>query len=168
MNKTVRKPFIRLVNDDVQYCISSRPAILLWVIGSNKSLAPYLLNAHMDVVPAERRWRPLNIDPFKPQLIREENVTFLYGRGALDNKNNFMSILEVLHRLDRPPQRGFYVAFSHDKEANSRTSGSVELAKCVNTLLKKDYNGKKLVLVMDEGLMVMNRSMPMVNRPIAL
>lgn len=45
-------------------------------------LQPYLLLAHLDVVPAdETMW---DVPPFSGE-IRDD---FLYGRGAIDNKHN--------------------------------------------------------------------------------
>jgi len=53
---------------------------------------PYLLCAHLDVVPAGRQWQH---DPFKAGIIDG----FIYGRGSLDVKNLVFGILEALeHR----------------------------------------------------------------------
>ncbi|XP_078276603.1 N-fatty-acyl-amino acid synthase/hydrolase PM20D1-like isoform X2 [Rhinoraja longicauda] len=53
---------------------------LFSIRGSNSSLQPYILCAHLDVVPAiDREWE---VPPFSA----EERNGFIYGRGALDDK----------------------------------------------------------------------------------
>jgi acetylornithine deacetylase/succinyl-diaminopimelate desuccinylase-like protein len=46
---------------------------------------PYLLTSHMDVVPADpATWE---VDPFAGEIV---NKTFIYGRGAFDDKGGIM------------------------------------------------------------------------------
>jgi len=57
---------------------------LLYVVsGAMVHLQPYLLMAHLDVVPAddETEW---DISPFSGEI----RDGFIYGRGAIDNKHN--------------------------------------------------------------------------------
>ena len=59
----------------------------------------------------------------------------IWGRGALDNKASLMAIMEALEfmaRLGVQPNRGFYMAFSHDQEVNG--DGAREM---VRTLKKR-------------------------------
>lgn len=50
--------------------------------GSNPEMLPYMLLAHMDVVPAPPEgW---DFPPFSAA----EHEGFIYGRGTLDNKNS--------------------------------------------------------------------------------
>ena len=57
---------------------------LLYVVsGSKIHLPPYLLLAHLDVVPADdaTKW---DFSPFSAEI----HDGFLYGRGTLDDKHN--------------------------------------------------------------------------------
>lgn len=57
---------------------------LFTVQGSDPSLQPYMLLAHIDVVPApDEGW---DVPPFSGL----ESDGFIYGRGTLDNKNSLM------------------------------------------------------------------------------
>lgn len=57
---------------------------LFTVHGSDPSLQPYMLLAHIDVVPApDEGW---DVPPFSGL----ERNGFIYGRGTIDNKNSLM------------------------------------------------------------------------------
>lgn len=58
---------------------------LFWLRGSQPDLAPYLLLAHIDVVPASQSdgW---DVPPFSA----EEMDGFIYGRGTIDDKSPVM------------------------------------------------------------------------------
>lgn len=59
-------------------------SLLYEIEGADKSLKPYMLCAHMDVVPVERdKW---NFDPFGGNV----DGGFIYGRGAVDVKDALM------------------------------------------------------------------------------
>lgn len=58
---------------------------LFWVPGSNPALVPYMLLAHIDVVPASEAdgWEA-------PPFSAKEIDGFIYGRGTIDNKQSVM------------------------------------------------------------------------------
>ena len=57
-------------------------SLLIHVSGQNKTLTPYMLAAHFDVVPViQDQW---TYDGFT--AIETDNGTMLYGRGTIDNK----------------------------------------------------------------------------------
>lgn len=58
---------------------------LFWVQGSQPDLEPYLLLAHIDVVPAAHSdgWDA-------PPFSAEEIDGFIYGRGTIDDKGSVM------------------------------------------------------------------------------
>ena len=57
---------------------------LFTIKGSDRSMQPYMLRAHIDVVPApDKGW---DVPPFSGL----ERDGFIYGRGTLDNKNSLM------------------------------------------------------------------------------
>jgi acetylornithine deacetylase/succinyl-diaminopimelate desuccinylase-like protein len=94
----------------------TRASLVARISGSGKK-EPLLLNAHLDVVPAERdRWRH---DPFAG----EEHEGCIWGRGAIDMKNMVaMSLmtLVLLKRTNTPLERDVIFAAVADEEAGSR------------------------------------------------
>lgn len=58
---------------------------LFWVPGTDLSLLPYMLLAHIDVVPANESdgWDA-------PPFSAKEIDGFIYGRGTIDNKQSVM------------------------------------------------------------------------------
>lgn len=88
-----------------------------------KSKRPFLLNAHLDVVPAEReKWRH---NPFGGDI--EDG--FLYGRGTLDMKQMAAMALSILIALKQEASRAprdLIVSFVADEEAGC-SLGSAQL-----------------------------------------
>ena len=98
--------------DDTAYLIATWP-------GSDPSLGPIVLSAHLDVVEAKPEdWER---DPFTPVV---ENG-YLYGRGASDTKFEaplaVASLIELRRRGFRP-KRSIVVAYSGDEETTMKTS----------------------------------------------
>lgn len=57
--------------------------------GTNGSLTPYMLAAHLDVVPAiEDEWE---LPPFQAQI----KDGFIYARGSIDFKHGVMVRLQI-------------------------------------------------------------------------
>ncbi|XP_008277403.1 N-fatty-acyl-amino acid synthase/hydrolase PM20D1.2 [Stegastes partitus] len=88
---------------------------LFRVQGSQPDLVPYLLLAHIDVVPATESdgWEA-------PPFSAKEMDGFIYGRGTIDDKGSVMGILQALEYLlikGYAPRRGFYIGLGHDEEA---------------------------------------------------
>jgi acetylornithine deacetylase/succinyl-diaminopimelate desuccinylase-like protein len=94
----------------------TRASLVARLPGNGKK-APLLLNAHLDVVPADReKWRH---DPFSA----EEHDGCIWGRGAVDMKNmaamSLMTLL-LLKRLGVSLERDVVFAAVADEEAGSR------------------------------------------------
>ena len=73
---------------------SERPNVLAWIEG-NGSKQPLLLMAHTDVV---------NVDPEKwqfPPFSATVDGGYVYGRGAVDDKDNLASALMIMLELKR-------------------------------------------------------------------
>ncbi|XP_055466635.1 N-fatty-acyl-amino acid synthase/hydrolase PM20D1-like, partial [Psammomys obesus] len=87
----IRKAFPTVFNRSfIQHEVVGQYSHLFSVYGSDPSLQPYMLMAHMDVVPAsEEEWE---VPPFSGL----ERDGFIHGRGTLDNKNSLMAILQAL------------------------------------------------------------------------
>lgn len=73
----------------VTYEIVANYSLLIRVQGKDKALLPYMLAAHLDVVPVvESQW---SVDPFS--AVEDAAGTLVYGRGTLDDKGSVMVII---------------------------------------------------------------------------
>lgn len=97
---------------DTAYLIATWP-------GSDPSLGPVVISAHMDVVEAKPEdWER---NPFMPVV---ENG-YLYGRGASDTKFDAVLAMESMIELRRQgfkPKRSIVIAYSGDEETSMATS----------------------------------------------
>ncbi|KAH7943896.1 hypothetical protein HPB52_012664 [Rhipicephalus sanguineus] len=107
-------------------------SLLYEVQGSDTELAPYMLCAHMDVVPANAaNWHH---PPFAGQVVDGE----IWGRGAIDAKDILMGIMEALeYRLEQGdlPRRGIFLAFGHDEEITGRDGAAYMSSSVVAEML---------------------------------
>ncbi|MEO0061602.1 MAG: hypothetical protein RLZZ08_162 [Pseudomonadota bacterium] len=98
--------------DDTAYLIATWP-------GSDPTLGPIVLSAHMDVVEAKPAdWER---DPFTPVV---ENG-YLFGRGASDTKfeaSQAVAAMIELRRQGFKPKRTIVIAYSGDEETTMKTS----------------------------------------------
>ncbi|XP_053096674.1 N-fatty-acyl-amino acid synthase/hydrolase PM20D1.2 isoform X2 [Pangasianodon hypophthalmus] len=132
---------------------------LFTVSGTDPELVPYMLLAHIDVVPANETdgWE---VPPFSAKELNG----FIYGRGTIDNKQSVMGILQALEYLLQRgyvPRRGFYIGLGHDEEINGY-AGAVNIVKVLKT------RGVKLQFLVDEGLAVLDEIISGLNGPAAL
>jgi acetylornithine deacetylase/succinyl-diaminopimelate desuccinylase-like protein len=92
-----------------------RSNVLTRVPGSDPSLPPLLVHAHLDVVPADAaEW---TVAPFAGEI----RDGFVWGRGAVDMKDMCATLLTVVHRWaadGRGPRRDLVLAFVADEEDN--------------------------------------------------
>lgn len=99
------------------------------------SLPPLLLNAHLDVVPAEAAsWS-------RPPFAGEIHDGWLWGRGAIDMKNMAAMSIAVLNRLAREKaklKRDVIFCGSADEEAGS-AEGAVWLVENHPELVRAEY-----------------------------
>jgi carboxypeptidase PM20D1 len=128
--------------------------------GSESALRPLLLMAHQDVVPvepgSEGDWSQ---PPFSGRIV--DGV--VWGRGAMDDKGSLFAICEAVERLladGHVPRRTLLVAFGHDEEV-----GSTGAAATAALLAER---GIEPLLVVDEGLAVLEDVLPGISQPIAL
>lgn len=98
--------------EDTAYMIATWP-------GSDPSLGPVVISAHLDVVEADPKdWER---DPFTPVV---ENG-YLFGRGASDTKFDAALALSSMIELRRQgfkPRRSIVIAYSGDEETTMATS----------------------------------------------
>ena len=129
--------------------------------GSEASLSPLLLLAHLDVVPveagSESNWTHA---PFSGQIADGH----VWGRGALDDKSSVLAQLEAVELLlarGFKPRRTIYLAYGHDEEVGGQ-DGAARIAELLHKL------GVRPAMVLDEGGVVMRDTIPGIAGPVAL
>lgn len=126
--------------------------------GRNPGMKPVILMAHMDVVPAGETgsWE-------KPPFSGENDGTFVWGRGALDDKSSMVAILEAVEHLLSEgfiPERTLLLAFGHDEEISGFRGARV----IASTL---EQRGVEAEFILDEGLNISKGIVPMIDKPVA-
>lgn len=128
--------------------------------GSDPSLKPILLMAHMDVVPvapgSEDDWTHA---PFSGDIADG----FVWGRGSLDLKVALVCQLEAVEALidsGFQPRRTIMFAFGHDEEL-----GGEDGNKKIAALLEARH--LKFEFIHDEGGAVTHGILPGIDRPVA-
>ncbi|KAG8451389.1 hypothetical protein GDO86_003555 [Hymenochirus boettgeri] len=131
---------------------------LFKVNGSDHTLQPYMLLAHLDVVPATpESWE---VSPFSGV----EQDGYIYGRGTLDDKSSLIGILQALEFLLKKgykPCRSFYIGLGHDEEVFGHRGAKIMAEELKNRKVK-------LAFLVDEGLPVIDGIIPGLNCPVAL
>jgi len=91
----------------------TRTNVVARVPGTDPALAPLLVHAHLDVVPADAsEW---SVPPFAGEI----RDGYVWGRGAVDMKDMCAALLTVLSRwsaADIRPRRDIVLAFVADEE----------------------------------------------------
>lgn len=159
-NSFLRKAFPTIFSSSlVHHELVANYSHLFWVQGSQADLEPYMLLAHIDVVPASEAdgWEA-------PPFSAKEIDGFIYGRGTIDDKGSLMGILQALEYLlikGYAPRRGFYIGLGHDEEV----SGYKGATSIVRVLKQR---GVRLLFVVDEGLAVLDGLISGLEGPAAL
>jgi carboxypeptidase PM20D1 len=129
--------------------------------GKDTSIQPYVLMAHMDVVPveavAESKWTV----PSFSGAIKNDTI---WGRGAVDDKVSVIAILESVEQLlkqNYTPNRTIYLCFGHDEEISGKRG-----AKIISNWFKEQ--NIKPALVLDEGGQIDTKHFKQLNRPFAV
>ncbi|MFW5694778.1 MAG: M20/M25/M40 family metallo-hydrolase [Alkalispirochaeta sp.] len=135
------------------------PGLLYTWTGRDPSAAPIILTAHYDVVPADAKdgWS-------HPPFGGEVSDDTIWGRGALDDKSSLMAILEAADGLIEAgftPERTVLFAFGGDEEV----TGQRGAGRIAAELAARGVRARCLV---DEGTAVVENTVGLVDRPIAL
>lgn len=139
-----------LIAKNAKWEIINQHSLLITLKGqSNKAAAMFL--GHFDVVPTpdSSNWKH---KPFKGTIAKDT----LWGRGALDDKNVIVALLEAAeYRLSKGFQfnRTLIFAFGHDEETGGK-NGAAAIAK---HLIK---NKTAVSFIADEGFGVMKGIVP--------
>ncbi|XP_074178212.1 N-fatty-acyl-amino acid synthase/hydrolase PM20D1 isoform X4 [Rhinolophus sinicus] len=157
--KYIRKAFPALFKTSfIQHEVVGEYSHLFTVQGSDPSLQPYMLLAHIDVVPAsDQGWE---VPPFSGL----ERDGFIHGRGTLDNKNSVMAILQALELLlvrKYIPRRSFLIALGHDEEVSGANG-----AQKISALLQA--RGTQIAFIVDEGGFILDNFIPNFKKPFAM
>ena len=150
-----------LVHQQMERTIFSEFSYVYKWQGKNNSLKPYVIMAHMDVVPveeaAEKNW---SVPSFSGTI--KDN--YIWGRGAVDDKAAVIAILEAAEQLlgqKYQPERTIYLCFGHDEEI-AGLRGMKLIAEWFKT------NNIQPEMVLDEGGEVNTQNMKELNRPLAV
>jgi carboxypeptidase PM20D1 len=148
-----------LIRSGLKKEIFNKFSILYTWQGKDPSLKPIILLAHIDVVPTgdPATWE-------KRPFSGENDGTFIWGRGSLDDKSEMISILEAIEKLISEgfePERTIYLSFGHDEEIGG-TRGAAEIAGSLKE------RGVEAEFVLDEGMVITVGMVPMVKKPVAL
>lgn len=148
-----------LINSKLEKELFSDFSLLYTWKGKNTSLKPVILMAHIDVVPVGE------VDSWQKNPFSGENDgTYIWGRGALDDKSSMISILEATEKLiseNFQPERTIYFAFGHDEEIDGFRGAQV-----IASALKE--RGVAAEFVLDEGMAITLGIVPMISKPVAL
>lgn len=121
-------------------------ALLYTWTGRDSAQKPLILAAHFDVVPVEPGTEGEWSQPPFSGAVKDGAV---WGRGAMDDKNAVVAILEAAESLlaeGFTPDRTIYLAFGHDEETmgDGATAVAAALAE----------RGVQAELILDEGLVI--------------
>ena len=129
--------------------------------GRNPNLKPYLLMAHLDVVPVEKESQARWTEPPYSGKVKDN---FIWGRGTLDDKVSAMGILEtaeILLKENYEPQRTIYFAFGHDEEVGGKNGAQAIVEYCLQKKINFEY-------VLDEGSIILENAIAGLTKPVAL
>lgn len=133
--------------------------------GSDPSQQAVALYAHMDVVPADDgdSWTH---PPFSGAILDG----FVWGRGAIDDKQAVIGICEAVEHLvvsGFRPTRTVILMFGHDEEIGGN-EGAACIAAWVEANVKVPGGKKPIAFLLDEGLFVLQGAVPGISQRTAL
>jgi carboxypeptidase PM20D1 len=148
-----------LIHSKLKKEVFSSFSLLYTWEGKDVNMKPVILMAHMDVVPAGETdsWS-------KPPFSGENDGTYIWGRGTLDDKAAMISIMEAVEKLlagNYQPERTVYLAFGHDEEISGYKGAAVIAASLRERGVDAEF-------VIDEGYAVTVGMVPMIKKPVAL
>ena len=129
--------------------------------GRRPDLPPVILTAHMDVVPAAEDTLAQWTHPPFDGVVADGAI---WGRGALDDKNAALGLLEAVEALlarGFTPERTIYLGFGHNEEAGAASSGAAAIAALLRS------RGVHDAVLVDEGGWIFDK-IPGVARHVAL
>jgi carboxypeptidase PM20D1 len=160
LREHLRASFPRVHTSLQQEIVGGRSLLYTWR-GTDTSLPPIMILAHMDVVPiapgSEGDW-------MHPPFAGVIADGFVWGRGAWDDKANLVASLDAVEHLlaeGYRPRRTVYIASGEDEEL-----GGTQGARRIAELLRE--RGVRLEYLIDEGLIITQGVFPHLDPPLAL
>ncbi|MDR3573945.1 MAG: M20 family peptidase [Anaerolineaceae bacterium] len=159
MHRSLEKMYPRLHTSLKWETVKDYSLLYTWQ-GQEPEQPAVLLAGHLDVVPAD----PASLKEWThPPFSGTVADGFVWGRGALDIKEQVITMMEAVEQLLKSgyqPGRTIYLAFGHDEE-----NGGISGAKEISALLAS--RGVQLDAVIDEGSFILENILPGVKVPIA-
>ncbi|KAJ3258275.1 hypothetical protein HK103_003756 [Boothiomyces macroporosus] len=138
-----------LVHQRLEKHVVNEYSLVFYWKGSDISLKPTMLMAHIDVVPVD----PATANEWKyPPFSGEIADGKVWGRGTADTKMSLIGILESVEALlevNYEPKRSVIVAFGHDEEITG-FNGAQNIVKFIENNLAIPHHGVEMIL--DEGM----------------
>jgi carboxypeptidase PM20D1 len=169
-----------LVHKHLQrHVVNRHSRMYVWKGSQDSKLLPYIVTAHLDVVPAPNanQWR---VPPFEGKI----KDGFVWGRGAIDLKNmviGWLVAIEDLLQQGFRPRRSLYLALGHDEEVGGVDGAQHLAAWCrenvpalsggrdsKNSSESRTSSGFKFEFMWDEGLFVVDSLLPGHKAPVAM
>ena len=88
-------------------------------------------------------------------MVEEDGGEYMIGRGAIDDKQSLMGILQALEVMlgrGQRPRRTLYIGLGHDEEVGGE-AGAGHIAARLEPLLQQ--HGETLDFLLDEGMVVL-------------
>ena len=155
------KEVFPMTHQKLEFRIINEFSLLYYWKGTDPQKAPVLFLGHYDVVPAEvstlNQWIH---SPFSGYIDNE----CIWGRGAIDDKFQVMSLLEATEKLLKEnfiPRQDIYFAFGHDEEIGGE-HGALKIAEYLKT------KNLQFAMVLDEGGVMVKGIFPGITKTIAL
>ncbi|KAL0261081.1 hypothetical protein SLS55_004777 [Diplodia seriata] len=141
---TTLKEMFPLVHEKMNLTTVNTYGLIYTLPGTSEELKPVLFAAHQDVVPATsvEKWT-------HPPFEGHYDGKWLWGRGAVDCKNNLVGLYSVMEDLlaqDFKPKRTIVFAFGFDEETGGKRG-----AKTLGAELEKQWGQDNIAMIIDEG-----------------
>ncbi|MEM6276227.1 MAG: M20/M25/M40 family metallo-hydrolase [Pseudomonadota bacterium] len=137
----------------------NRTPIYRWP-GVDPSLPPVLFTGHYDVVPVPAETLPnWDVDPWAGEI----RDGFIWGRGALDDKQSVIGLLEAAEAMIADgvqPSRDIWFIFGEDEEVGGQR-GAVAATELLQS------RGQRFAWMLDEGSMIFDGVLPGLPAPVA-
>ena len=155
----LKQAFPRVHSELTRETVGDYSLLYTWK-GSDQSLDPALIMAHMDVYSV----RPGTGDAWTyPPFSGHVANGYIWGRGTLDYKVGLIASLEAVEALLRqgvPIRRTIHLSFGHDEEIGG--AGAVQVADLLRS------RGTHFDCVIDEGMSITDGIVPGIRKPLAL